>query len=208
MNSKRLIDNQKKLLSLFDDLLKTIFNETVNESSNSNTKNKSESDNEGDNDGDKKKVEYYYEMRQLNNWFETIDQTKSLKDQIELLTEKGELLSECWNVRNYHDNKELNYKIFKAKAAYLLNNLDEQLFEKIFGHTFTASVDKLINTVDKKEENQIIIHDIGNNSNKIIEQEYTQFVIQPAYKRGDLQDAVKIILEINKLFTEDKVNND
>ena len=104
-------------------------------------------------------------------------------------------------------NKELNYKIFKAKAAHLLIDLDDQLFEKIFGYTFAALVDKLINTIDK-EENQIIIDDIENNSSKIIEQEYSQFVIQPAYKRGDLQDAVKIILEINKLFTQDKVNND
>ena len=43
-NGKRLIESQKKFLSLFDDL-KTIFNETVNES-NSNTKNESKSDNE------------------------------------------------------------------------------------------------------------------------------------------------------------------
>ena len=132
-------------------------------------------------------------MRQLNNWFETIDQTKSLKEQIELLKERGELFREYWHLRYYHDNRELNYKIFKAKAGYLLNDLDEQLFEKIFGHTFTALVDKLINTVDKKEENQIIINDIKNNSNQIIGQEYGQYIIQPAYKRGDLQDAVKII---------------
>ena len=124
-----------------------------------------------DNESDNKKVEYYYEMRQLNNWFKTIDQAKSLEDQIELLKENGEFLSEYWNVKYYHDNKELNYKIFKAKVPYILNDLDEKLFEKIFGHTFTALVDKLINTVDKKEENQIIINDIKNNSNKIIEQE-------------------------------------
>ena len=105
----------------------------------------------------------------------------------------------------YHGDKELNYKIFKAKAAHLLNDLDEQLFE-IFGHKFAALVDKLINTIDK-EENQIIIDDIENNS-KITEQEYSQFVIQPAYKRGDLKDAVKIILEINELLTSDTVNND
>ena len=107
----------------------------------------------------------------------------------------------------YHGDKELNYKIFKAKAAYLLNDLDKQLFEKIFGYTFAALVDKLINTIDK-EENQIIIDDIENNSSKIIEQKYSQFVIQPAYKRGDLKDAVKIILEINELLKSDKVNND
>ena len=117
---------------------------------------------------DNEKVEYYYEMRQLNNWFKTTDQAKSLEDQIELLKEKGEFLSEYWNVKYYHDNKELNYKIFKAKAAYLLNDLDEQLFEKIFGHTFTALIDKLINTVDKTEENQIIINEIKNNSKKLL----------------------------------------
>ena len=41
----------------------------------------------------------------------------------------------------------------------MLNNLDEQLFEKIFGHTFAALADKLINTTNK-EENKIIIDDI------------------------------------------------
>ena len=198
------------MLSLFDDLLKTIFNKTVNES-NSNTKNESESENDYESDNESKnegvKDKHYYKIRQLNNWFETTDQTKSLEEQIELLKEKGEFLAEYWYVKYYHDNKELNYKIFKAKAAHLLNDLDEQLFEKIFGHTFAALVDKLINTIDK-EENQIIIDDIENNSSKIIEQEYSQFVIQPAYKRGDLQDAVKIILEINELLKSDKVNND
>ena len=122
IKGKRLIESQKKLLSLFDDLLKTIFNETVNESKSDNESDY-ESDNESDNEGEKDK--YYYEIRQLNNWFETIDQTKSLEEQIELLKEKGEFLSEYWNVGYYHGNKELNYKIFKAKTAYLLNELDK-----------------------------------------------------------------------------------
>ena len=101
-NNKRLIESQKTLLSFLDDL-KTIFNKTVNEN-NSNTKNESEndnksdyksdneSDNENDNEGEKDK--YYYETRQLNNLFETIDQTKSLEEQIELLKERGEFLCE------------------------------------------------------------------------------------------------------------------
>ena len=72
---------------------------------------------------------------------------------------------------------------------------------------FAALVDKLINTVDKAEK-QIISDDIENNSSKIIEQEYRQFVIQPAYKGGDLKDAVNIILEISELLKSDKVNND
>ena len=35
-NGKRFIESKKKLLSLFDDLLKTIFNKTVNKSSSNN----------------------------------------------------------------------------------------------------------------------------------------------------------------------------
>ena len=82
---------KKKLLSLFDDLLKTIFNETVSES-NSNTKNNSKSDHESDYESDEsdnegEKDKYYYEIWQLNNWFQTIDQTNSLEEQIELLKE-------------------------------------------------------------------------------------------------------------------------
>ena len=80
---------------MFDDLLKTIFNETVSES-NSNTKNNSKSDHESDNESDYEsdesdnegeKDKYYYEIWQLNNWFQTIDQTNSLEEQIELLKE-------------------------------------------------------------------------------------------------------------------------
>ena len=37
--------------------------------------------------------------------------------------------------------------------------MDEYLFKEIFGHTFAALADKLINTTSK-EENKIIINDI------------------------------------------------
>ena len=36
------------------------------------------------------------------------------------------------------------------------NDIDEKLFEKIFGHTLIKLADKLINTTDK-EENQITV---------------------------------------------------
>ena len=39
---------------------------------------------------------------------------------------------------------------------------------KIFGHTFAALVDKLINTISE-EENKIIIDDIAKNKDKIYE---------------------------------------
>ena len=105
-----------------------------------------------------------------------------------------------------HDDKELNLRIFKAKATYILNDLDEQLFEKIFGHTFVALADKVINTTNK-EENKIIIDDIKKNRDKIYEQdESSKFVIEPTYKRGDLLDAIKIILNFNEVLSLDDNN--
>ena len=187
---KRLIKSQEKLLGLFDDL-KTIFdnnnnnNNNSNDNSNNNNENNSKNENENENEyenenenesevkyeseNENEKDEYYYKIRQLNSWFETIDQTNSLEEQTELLKERGEFLGEYWSVGYYHGNKELNYKIFKTKAAYLLHELDEQLFEKVFGHKFAALEDKLINTIDK-EEHQIIIEDIENNRDKIFEE--------------------------------------
>ena len=39
------------------------------------------------------------------------------------------------------------------------NEIDEKLFEQIFGHTLIKLADKLINTTNK-EENQIIVKNI------------------------------------------------
>ena len=198
---------------MFDSLLKTILNKTVNESnsntknetvnkSNSNTKNKTanksnsstknetvnesnsnteietvneinsstknecksdnksdyesdyESDYKSDNEGNNltNKDENYYKIKQLNNWFKTIDQTKSLEEQIEILKTK-DFLYEYWSLKYYNDNKDLNYKIFKAKAAHLLTGLDKEIFKKVYNCDFIVLVKRLINTVDIKEEN-------------------------------------------------------
>ena len=76
---------------------------------------------------------------------------------------------------------------------------------RIFGYTFAALVDKLINKVDKKE-NQTIVDDIENNKDKICkEYKFDEAVIKHS---GGLIDAVKLILEINEVLTPDKVNND
>ena len=108
IKGKRLIKNQEKLLSLFDDL-KTIFNSNNNSNNNDSdsnneneneNKNKNVNENENENVNDNKNEnenendECYYEIRQLNDWFKTIDQIKSLEEQIELLKERGEFLSE------------------------------------------------------------------------------------------------------------------
>ena len=44
----------------------------------------------------------------------------------------------------------------------------------------------------------MIIDHIEIKKGKISEQEYSKFVIQPGYKRGDLADTVKVILDFNK----------
>ena len=96
-----------------------------------------------------------------------IEESKSFEDQIELL--KKNQLNEYWHM-NYYDDKELNLKIFKAKFAYISKDNDEKLFEEVFGHTFVALANKLINTTNK-EESQIIINDIKKNKDKIYKQD-------------------------------------
>ena len=50
----------------------------------------------------------------------------------------------------------------------------------------------------------MLINDIEKNKDKIFEQdEYSKFVIQPAYKRGDLVNTVKIILKFNETIQLD-----
>ena len=104
----------------------------------------------------------------------------------------------------YDYDKELNLKIFKLKIAYFSEDLDRMLFEEIFGHRFVTLANKLINTTSK-EENQMLINDIEKNTDKIYKQVYSRFVIQPAYKHGNLIDAVKIILEFNESIQLDLV---
>ena len=53
----------------------------------------------------------------------------------------------------------MKFKIFKLRLAHLSNDIDENLFEKIFGHTLIKLADKLINTRNK-EENQMIVKNI------------------------------------------------
>ena len=87
IKNKCLISSQKKLLNLFDDLLEAFFNNkslsniddnvSVNESMNESV-NESENESENDvNDDDDDHDEQYYIIKQLNNYFKTIDATKS-----------------------------------------------------------------------------------------------------------------------------------
>ena len=118
-------------------------------------------------------------IKKLNDHLDKIiDKSKSFEDQIESL-EKVENLEEYYFINDF-DDKELKFKIFKLKLAHLSNEIDEKLFEQIFGHTLIKLADKLINTTNK-EENQIIVNNINKNKEKLYEKDETSYgyVIQP-----------------------------
>ena len=78
------------------------------------------------------------------------------------------------------------------------NIIDEKLFKQIFGHTLETLANKLINTINK-EENQTIVSNINKNKEKLYEEDETyKYVIQPNEKRIILIDAVKNILNLNE----------
>ena len=87
---KRLIDSQKILLKLFDDLVKAISNngnnKIVNEDNNINANhnvNDNDRDDDYDSDNDDKNT-----VKQIDNSFKKIDETKSFEDQIDILKKK------------------------------------------------------------------------------------------------------------------------
>ena len=84
------------------------------------------------------------------------DENEKLKEEKE--KRKVENLEEYYFINNFGD-KELKSKIFKLRLAHLLNEIDEDLFEQIFDNKFETSVNKLINTTNR-EENQIIVKNI------------------------------------------------
>ena len=159
---------------MFDDL-KAIFNENENE-------NKSD-------DGQ-------YCLEKINNNFKEINETKSFKDQINIFKKIPDL-DDYWDIEYYEDNKKINLRLFKLKPAHILNNVDDDLFKEIFDFKSVELADKLIN-ITSKEDTQMIIDHIETKKDTIFEQKYSQFVIQPAYKRDDLLDAVKIVQYFNK----------
>ena len=88
---------------------------------------------------------------------------------------KREDLKKCYPHKDY-DDKELKHKYFKIKLADMSNEIDEKLFEKIFGHTLIKLVDKLINTINK-EENPIIVKNINANKIKLDKQKKCPLMI-------------------------------
>ena len=205
--NKRSVNGQKILLNLFDDLIEAIFNNNkiVNEDNNKIVnEDNNDNDNDNDDDDDDYGCDNYDEItvKEINNNFKKIDETKSFEDQIDIL-KKIPWLNEYWDMCYYEDNKETNLRLFKLKFAHIFNDVDDNLFKEIFGHTSVKLADKLIN-ITSKEENQMFINDIEINRDKIFEQDkYGKFVIQPTHKRGDLLDTVRVILRFNEVLLLD-----
>ena len=95
------------------------------------------------------------------------------------------------------------------------NIIEKKIFKQIFGHTFEALANKLINTTSKeevinttnKEENEIIVNNINENKEKLYKEDETSpcydYVIQPSNQRNDLIDAINVILNCNKTIQLD-----
>ena len=172
---KRLIKSQQNLLSLFDNL-KAIFNNNNNSNnseSDSNNKNENENENvnENENENENERDDGQYYLEQLNNNFKEIDETKSFKDQIDILKKIPDL-NDYWYIEYYEDNKEINLRLFKLKLANIFNDVDDNLFTGMFGLTSVELADKQINTTSE-EENQMLINLVERNKDKIYEQEYS-----------------------------------
>ena len=85
------------------------------------------------------------------------------------------------------------------------NEIEEKLFEKIFCHTVIKLADKLINAINK-EENQIIVKNILKSKEKLLEMnDFNDWVIQPSSQRINLLDTIKLILDFNETIQLDLV---
>ena len=102
------------------------------------------------------------------------------------------------------DDKELKSKYFKIQLADMSNEIDEELFKQIFGHTIIKLADNLINTKNK-EKSQINVNDIHKNKGKLFNKdEFGDWVIQ-AQQRSDLEDTIDIILNFNETIQLDLI---
>ena len=78
------------------------------------------------------------------------------------------------------------------------NEIDEGLFKQIFDHKFKTLADKLINIINK-DENQIIVNNINKNKDKLFEMdELNDWVIQPSDRRTNLKGSIDLILDLNE----------
>ena len=96
-------------------------------------------------------------MKVISDNFKVINETKSIKDQTDILKTIPDL-DNYWHMQCYEDNKETNLRLFKLKLAHIFNDADDNLFTEIFDFTSAELADKLINTTSKEDNQMIIDH--------------------------------------------------
>ena len=122
----------------------TILMSSKDENENENDETLMSSNENNETEDDDETIKYLNDLLD-----EIIDKSKSFEEQIKSL-KKREDLKGYWPYNDY-DDKELKSKYFKIKLADMSNDIDETLFEQIFGHTLEALANKLINTTNKEE---------------------------------------------------------
>ena len=197
MKMKKKKDNNKTLMSSNEENVndKTLISsneENINDKTLMSSKEDDKTMNQNNNDT----------IKELNDSLDKIiDESKSFEDQIQSI-KKVKNLDEYYYINNF-DNKELEFKIFKLKLAYLSNIIDKKISKQMFGHTFETLANKLINTANK-EENQIIVNDINENKTKLYEDEtkpFHDYVIQPS-NQHNLIEANNVILDFHEKFNQ------
>ena len=92
-------------------------------------------ENENEEDDDDETIDQNKIIKGKNDHLdEIIDKSKSFEDQIESF-KKVKNVDNYYYYENDFNDKELKYNYFKIKLAHLSNEIDEMLFEQIFGHT-------------------------------------------------------------------------
>ena len=89
-------------------------NKIVNEDDNDN-----DNDDDYDSDNDDDDDDGVITVKEINNYFKKIDETKLFEEQIDIL-KKIPWLNDYWNMFYYEDNKETNLRLFKSKFAHYL----------------------------------------------------------------------------------------
>ena len=128
-------------------------NENENEDENEN-ENEDENKNENENEDNDETVDQNKKNVILkgknDNLDQIIDKSKSFEKQIKSLRKRKDLKG-YWPYKDFGD-KQLKSKNFKIERANMSNEIDENLFEQIFGHTLIKLADKLINTKQTKKK--------------------------------------------------------
>ena len=136
---KKLIPGQKELLNLFKNQKSENY-ENENEDEDYENKNEYEYKMENENEDDDDKSIDQNKIKGSNDILgETIDKSKSFEEQIKSLKKRQDL--EGFYPYNDFGDKELKSKYFKIELAKMSNDIDEKLFEEIFGHTLLKLTD-------------------------------------------------------------------